>query len=241
MPRVFHSDDHRSRNASGALALRDLDLPQLPRDPATVDHVQRHGAAVQAGHLPSPTGEATPAVPSKATARHVFAKGGELVSEPESPSGMKRFDADIAPKVAVHVRRGVTPYVAAELEGVPRSTHYDWMRWGKEGHEPYLAYSETVARAVAEWRATLETQVSDHAVTLSNSGTVDTKTAQFILERRFKEDYGRTLQLEANANAVREIIARLREGLDPSTFQRVLGILDPEGSAEPENEGTRVH
>ncbi len=40
--------------------------------------------------------------------------------------------------------------MAAATSGVPKSTFYDWMRWGREGRHPYSEFSERMRRAMSE-------------------------------------------------------------------------------------------
>jgi hypothetical protein len=48
-----------------------------------------------------------------------------------------RLDPDLIERIAAAVGEGTGPVEAAAANGVPRSTFYDWLRWGRSGRRPY--------------------------------------------------------------------------------------------------------
>jgi hypothetical protein len=71
---------------------------------------------------------------------------------------------------------------AAEREGVPERTFYDWLRKGEQGLEPYRSFALGVMRATAEGAANLTARML--------AGGPGAAQAAWLLERRFRREYG---------------------------------------------------
>ena len=70
----------------------------------------------------------------------------------------ERLTPELADTISAAVRAGRAPHLAASAYGVPKSTFYDWMRWGQQGRRPYSEFSEQVRRAQSESNRTNATK-----------------------------------------------------------------------------------
>lgn len=144
--------------------------------------------------------------------------------------------------IVARVREGVHPDVAAQCEGVGASTCRGWIQRGKlaeesegdiaESEVPYLAFSQAILRARAEFEADTLQEVR---ASLDVAG--NTQHSKWILERLFPERYSQKITVDLKDRALEELLDRLREGLDPETFSRVVGVLLGTGGAEASDEG----
>lgn len=81
------------------------------------------------------------------------------------PPGSVSLTDEAAATIVSLIRRGILPWVAAEVAGVPRRTYRDWMARGEGTHRtrsctPKLRrFSLEVTKAQAEARAVAENQV----------------------------------------------------------------------------------
>jgi len=135
---------------------------------------------------------------------------------------------ELTGRIVERVRHGVAFAVAAGAEGVSRSTFYYWLKKAEEenGDGPHSDFAAALERARDEWEANAQARL-DTAV--DRSGVDDAASIRWTLERRAQERYGKSIELKVRDDAARQILERLRGGLDAGTFARVLGILDPEG------------
>jgi hypothetical protein len=77
---------------------------------------------------------------------------------------------------------------AAEAQGIPERTYYDWLRKGAQGIQPYEDFALAVRRAKA--------QAVLNLVALSLAGGPGWRQALWLLERRFPAHYGRHARVE---------------------------------------------
>lgn len=140
----------------------------------------------------------------------------------------------IAGRVAEH---GTPPEVAAGCEGIGRRTYYEWMERGRAGEEPYAAFAHGIARAkdLAEQEMLAEVRRPDEST--------DWRSRAWILERTRRDRYGPEIRIQAHAQAVDELLGRLRERADPSVYEAVLVALadgEGEGGATDDEGGDPV-
>ena len=139
-----------------------------------------------------------------------------------------------------HIIDRVPPVVAAQCEGISERTYHTWMARGRRHEDsdeevpkedrPFVAFFAAVtrARALAEARALQSVRGSIDKHGNEQHGT-------WWLERAHPERWGHKVTVELREQALDHVIARLREGLDPTTFQRCMAVL----SGERSGEGTR--
>lgn len=78
---------------------------------------------------------------------------------------------------------------AAEQAGICESTYHSWRERGRSGEEPYATFLERTTRAV---RATEAMLVEDIANARTGPDKPDWKARAWILERRFRDEWGKT-------------------------------------------------
>jgi hypothetical protein len=82
---------------------------------------------------------------------------------------------------------GATDRIACDFAGIGEATYYEWMEKGKAGRKPYAEFAEQVTlskgRAAMGWLAKIERA--------ANQG--DWRAAAWKLERRYPDDFGRTI------------------------------------------------
>jgi hypothetical protein len=82
---------------------------------------------------------------------------------------------------------------AAEANGVPESTVYDWIARGESGTEPYADFAHAVTRSIARSVVKLTRKAL--------AGGSGSSAAQWNLERRFRQYYGPVQRLEHSGPA----------------------------------------
>jgi hypothetical protein len=100
------------------------------------------------------------------------------------------------------LRIGLAAKHAAEKEGVPERTFYDWLRKGEQGIEPYRSFALGVMRAAAEGAAYVTARML--------TGGPGAAQAAWLLERRFPREYG----LQSVNRTAPDEEDRLRQSLD---------------------------
>jgi len=58
-----------------------------------------------------------------------------------------KLHADVTEKIVSAIRAGNYAKIAAESAGISERTFYDWLQRGEAGEEPFLQFSQSVARA----------------------------------------------------------------------------------------------
>lgn len=83
---------------------------------------------------------------------------------------------------------GATHRIACEYAGISQDTLYKWLSKGADGKAPYAEFSEQIARTQGRtavgWLAKIEAA--------ANAG--DWKAVAWKLERRYPQEYGKTVQ-----------------------------------------------
>lgn len=87
--------------------------------------------------------------------------------------------------IAGKIAKGIPQGAAAASLGIPKTTFQNWLAAGRaEGAEGvYADLAAAIDKAVARYHESRATKVIEHA-------EKDPRTAMFILERRFPEDWG---------------------------------------------------
>jgi len=89
---------------------------------------------------------------------------------------------------------GATHKLACQYAGITEACFYFWLEKGAKGQQPYLeffdAVKKTEGRAAVSWLAKIE-----HA---ASEGTW--QAAAWKLERRYPQDYGKTVQEHTGPN-----------------------------------------
>lgn len=139
---------------------------------------------------------------------------------------------------------GNYPEIAAESEGVDRTTFYRWMQRGATDESgDYRDFRDAVMRARAKAERKMVRIVRRAAIE-------DAQSAQWYLERSASDRWGRRDKVQVE-NAVRDelaqALAKLEAGLKPEEFERVLAVLSDDGAGEgtparaSDDEGRSVH
>ncbi|MFW6087077.1 MAG: hypothetical protein ACODAG_07730 [Myxococcota bacterium] len=103
------------------------------------------------------------------------------------------------------------------------------MARGASGEQPYADFLEAIEMARLRFEETLVEQVRAGT---NAAGNPDWRASAWLLERRFPETWGQTVQVTAKVDAeLRAALERLRTQLDPATFRRVAQILAEEPDA----------
>jgi len=138
---------------------------------------------------------------------------------------------------------GIPPKIAAGAHGVSRQVWEGWERRAAEGAEPYHSFLSEVARAcdLAEVQMVRELR----RLPVTERGTADgaqARALQWALERLRSETYGQRIDVRVRGEALKHVLTRLREGLDPATLARVLAVLaDDSGEGVAVGPGAHTH
>jgi hypothetical protein len=109
------------------------------------------------------------------------------------------------------IAKGLTYEAAADLAGITRETFNQWM---KDGRPRFKAFSDAVRQANAQARIQLIEKIGK---------ADDWRAAAWILERRFREEYGANVQLRGDKDAPLEVrsfdyataVAPIADGPEP--------------------------
>ena len=94
--------------------------------------------------------------------------------------------------------RGLPKRHAAAVAGISEGTYHDWRRRGEAGEEPYAAFMQRVYEAEAQLQDDLLQTVKHMALGLDKTARAGErlKAAQFLLERRWPQDWAQTKAVE---------------------------------------------
>lgn len=106
--------------------------------------------------------------------------------------------------MAKHIRQGVTLRCAAQAEGVPWSTFKDWLNWSDAGKEPYAGFSALIRGAEAKAEMTMTRRMTRKSRSPQHDN-VDSRNAQFWLERRRREDWWLSQKEDASKLSTKEL------------------------------------
>lgn len=169
------------------------------------------------------------------------------VSMARRPSGLE-VDPDLTERIAERVRTGSTPHEAAGAEGVPGRTFSRWLSHGENEAEhgatsPYSALWLAIARARAEAIATAESEMRQPIA--DADGRTDGARVGAVhkwLAANAREKWGAQVDVRIRSEAVEHVLERLRAGLDPATYERVLECLaGGEGESAAQGDAGDLH
>ena len=128
---------------------------------------------------------------------------------------------------------------AAEANGIASSTFYEWLEKGAAGEEPYVTFSAGVTIA----RARAVRKLTERAL----AGGSGCSQATWLLERRYRKDYGPQQKIELGEDPDAPLGGKRRsvdEWLDSLSIEHLRLIADaPEGSTitiNPPNETAEI-
>lgn len=140
------------------------------------------------------------------------------------PKGRK-YESTLTPalaaRIVARVKAGARPEVAARAEGVPKPTYYRWRDHARSAdtRESWQCYRDLFAE-IDQADASAELTIADTAINEEKAAG-----ARWFLERRWRERYGHEIKIQVRDEVQEDLIERLREGLDPETYRRVLACL----------------
>lgn len=89
---------------------------------------------------------------------------------------------------------GTTHKLTCQYAGITETCFYEWLDKGRRGLQPYAEFTEAVkkteGRAVVGWLAKIEAAASEGSW----------QAAAWKLERRYPQDYGKTVQEHTGLN-----------------------------------------
>lgn len=103
-----------------------------------------------------------------------------------------RLTEQVQNAVCDAIRHGATYQAAAEAAGIAYSTFNDWR---KDQRPRYVKFSEAIMRANADAQLDLLAKIL-------NKSDDDWRAAAWILERRFKNDFGAAVDLTSKGDAI---------------------------------------
>lgn len=109
-------------------------------------------------------------------------------------SGKSKYSPEVHAKIVKNLQAGAFKTHAAQAAGISHHTLDVWLKWGREGREPYAQFAEDCEQAIAE------DAVRNHLViTKAALGPIegDWKAAAWLLERKFPDLYGQIAALRA--------------------------------------------
>lgn len=129
-----------------------------------------------------------------------------------------RLTPELTEAICKDIEASLPIVEACIANGVARSTFYDWKRRGETGGEPYKKFFEAVE--IAQARAIR--RLTEKALSKDES-----RGATFLLERRFRNEYGAKQEIDMNQHGLVTKIEQVR--LEPQFVP-----IDERGRALPE-------
>ena len=159
-------------------------------------------------------------------------------------------EGGLAARLITHISRGRTLRVAAQSEGVPHRTFFDWLDRGRADYEAgtdsvYARFADSLDRALGAFLGLLEETTafpeliadgsgdSEDGEHRSGGGKVDPALAtnrRWLLEKRLPDVYGKRVEHVVRVDAMEWLLAQLDAGVDagrisPSARAEVLTYL----------------
>jgi hypothetical protein len=104
-----------------------------------------------------------------------------------------KLSNEVEQDICAAIENGATLRASAEAAGIAYETMNEWM---KDARPRYVKFSDSVRRANARARTELIKQVKQH-------GRKDWRALAWILERRFKDEYGANVDVTTAGQAVK--------------------------------------
>lgn len=150
----------------------------------------------------------------------------------------------LAGRLITHISRGRTLRVAAQSEGVPHRTFFDWLDRGRSDYEAgadtvYARFADALDRALGAFLGLLEETTAFPELIAGGEGDeggggkVDPALAtnrRWLLEKRLPDVYGKRVEHVVRVDAMEWLLAQLDAGVDagrisPSARAEVLTFL----------------
>jgi transposase-like protein len=147
---------------------------------------------------------------------------------------MSKFSVEIAEQVVSAIKAGAALGEAADLVGVTRQTIWNWRQQGRksgsgERYDFDLDVRKEEAKHIAAAQRTIHEIVRQRGDLKAASNT-----AQWLLERKLPNEYGRHDKLTVDhGNIAQQFLDYLRGRLDADTYDRVLAALVEDAGGEP--------
>lgn len=132
-------------------------------------------------------------------------------------------EAGLAARLITHISRGRTLRVAAQSEGVPHRTFFDWLDRGRSDYEVgvdsvFARFADALDRALGSFLGLLEeTTAFPEIDSDEGGGKVDAALAtnrRWLLEKRLPEIYGKRVEHVVRVDAMEWLLAQLDAGVD---------------------------
>jgi hypothetical protein len=115
----------------------------------------------------------------------------------------QKLTAAVQKEICDALELSLTENLAAEAAGIHETTFYDWMRKGDDGIEPYQSFRDAVIRARARGAKNL--------IMRGLKGEKGSQQALWLLERRYRKEYGPQLLVRGAPEAAPINIDREKE------------------------------
>lgn len=160
---------------------------------------------------------------------------------------MARPTKATAPTLAAiveHVRGGLRIAAAAAREGVTPPDLSHWRRAAEQGRQPFATFFNDVARAEADFEASMLTSIRTQATQRGDDpAQEDWKARAWLLERTRPAEYApsQTLVVKARGEAVAQIMEALQAGLTPAAFAEVVSVLGADDADDEHQDDATTH
>ena len=144
------------------------------------------------------------------------------------PGRPSKLTEDVRTKILDGIKAGLPLERAAVLGGVSGRAFFQWMERGagrseRPAHAVYVQFAQDVAHARVEAEQAALAAVKSGVMV---SGFPDWKAADRWLERSMPHHYSDAATIRDKVSAeLADVLARVREELDPETFRRVAEVL----------------
>jgi len=131
-------------------------------------------------------------------------------------------ESGLAARLITHISRGRTLRVAAQSEGVPHRTFFDWLDRGRSDYEAgvdsvFARFADALDRALGSFLGLLEETTAFPEIDSDEGGKVDPALAtnrRWLLEKRMPDVYGKRVEHVVRVDAMEWLLAQLDAGVD---------------------------
>lgn len=159
-----------------------------------------------------------------------------------------RLNDELAQAICGHIETtGCGLGCAAESEGVDERVAFRWLRWGRDGKEPYQGFSQDVGRARAIWEREALRKLEDIEAFVEDTraASAAANAIKWKLERLRRQEYGAaiTVKVEEAKEYLLDALERVCERMDsPEVLAEVLHELERGSQEAPSEAGVeRIH
>lgn len=159
--------------------------------------------------LPDPLLDARPALADDPLAQHPT--NGESLGKPPA-----KYTLALHNDICERIKRFQRPVVAAQQAGITAATFYEWMKRGKAGDPHLYEFANDVEHAMSVAEGNAVDGVMNHP-------DAKPEDLKWWLERSRPDGYSKDVAQRVQAE-LENFMKRLEAGLDPATFEKVLGV-----------------